>query len=69
MANGKQQTANGRFKFRNSQNRKRAELKEVQNNCYRQNQRETTNFGVEIMNSKAQVKGKLCHVKFTFHLP
>ena len=35
----------------------KVQLKTVQNNCYRQNYSEATNFGVEVMSSKAQVKG------------
>ena len=38
------------------------QLKPVKNNFYRQTQREATNFAVEVMNSKAQVKEKLGHV-------
>ena len=30
--------------------------KEVQNNCYRQNQREATNSGLQIMNSKHKLR-------------
>ena len=52
---------NVRFKLRISQTRKLA-AKNSPNNSYRQNYRETTNFGVEVTNSKAQVKGKFGHL-------
>ena len=55
---GKRQMANGRFKWRISQN-----------NCpeqflysYGQNWRETTHFLVEVINNKEQLRGKLGQV-------
>ena len=50
------QTSNSKWWFLKIEN---VQLKTVQNNCYRQKWREATNFGVEVMNSKVQVKGKL----------
>ena len=58
-ANGKRQTSDSSWEFLKIEN---AQLKPVKNNCYRQTQREATNLGVEVMNSKAQVKEKLGHV-------
>ena len=54
-------TANVRFKLRILKT-ENVQLKPVKNNCYGQTQREATNFGVEVMNSKVQVKEKLGHV-------
>ena len=58
-ANGKRQTSDSSWEFLKIEN---AQPKPVKNNCYRQTQREATNLGVEVMNSKAQVKEKLGHV-------
>ena len=38
------------------------QLKTIQNKCFRQKLREATKFGVEGVNSKAQVKEKLGHM-------
>ena len=38
------------------------QIKTAQNNFYGQNWRESTDFHVVIMNSKGQLRGKLCHV-------
>ena len=56
---GKRQTSDSSWEFLKIEN---VQLKPVKNNCYRQTQREATNLGVEVMNSKAQVKEKLGHV-------
>ena len=51
----KRQTSGWNWEFPKTENE---QLKTVQNNCYSQNKSEDTNFGVEVMNSKAQVKEK-----------
>ena len=57
---GKRQTV--RFKLRISQNRKWADENCSEQFLWIKKMPETTNVGVEIMNSKRQVKGKLGHV-------
>ena len=42
-------------------------MKTVQNNSYGENWLETTYFGVEVINSKRQLRGKLGHV-LQFHV-
>ena len=55
-ANGKRQTANVRFKLRMSRKNQRITI------LMDKKLRKTTNLGVEIMNSKRQVKRKRGHV-------
>ena len=54
--------ANVRFELRISQNRKRADKNSSKAILIDYKLRETTNLGVEIMNSKRQVERKVGHV-------
>ena len=45
---------------------KNKQMKTVQNNSYGENWLETTYFGVEVINSKRQLRGKLGHVVQTY---
>ena len=55
----KRQTSDSSWEFLREKNK---QMKTVQNNPYGENSLETTYFGVEVINSKRRLSGKLGHV-------
>ena len=56
---GKRQTSDSGWEFLGM---KKKQIKTVQNNSYGENWLETTYYGVEVINSKRQLRGKVGHV-------